>query len=109
MAKKPEIIYDGECIFCNESISWLRKHDHKGQLSYQTLLPGATCVKLRDEEGTWEASTAVLRALRYLGGVWSFLASVLMLIPRSIRDGIYRIIARHRHRLPHYWFWSNSK
>jgi predicted DCC family thiol-disulfide oxidoreductase YuxK len=44
-------------------------------------------------------SAAVLRAARYLGGAWRVLGVLGSLIPRPIRDGVYRQIARHRHRI----------
>ena len=99
MEKQIEINYDGECAFCNYSISWLRRHDCQNRFSYKTLPPGASRVILHDGEGTWKASTAALRTLVHLGGVWGVIARVLIVIPRPIRDTIYRLIARHRHRL----------
>ncbi|MCY4001337.1 MAG: DCC1-like thiol-disulfide oxidoreductase family protein [Bacteroidetes bacterium] len=99
MSKKIEINYDGECAFCASSIRWLRQHDHGNQLSYKTLPKGASCVKLEDEDGTWEASTAALRAVGHLGGKWRVISRILMLIPRQVRDALYRLIAKHRHSL----------
>ena len=97
MAKQAEIGYDGECTFCIHSVNWIRRHDRHCRLSYKALPSGATCVTLQDESGDWNASTAVLRALRHLGGVWRVIAGMLMIVPRPIRDAVYRIIARHRH------------
>ncbi len=47
----------------------------------------------------WVRSDAVLRAGRYLGGLWAGLALIGALVPRVIRDQLYRWVARHRHRL----------
>ena len=44
-------------------------------------------------------STAALRVLRYLGGVWRALGVLGAIVPRFIRDAVYDLIARHRHRL----------
>ena len=44
-------------------------------------------------------STAVLRILRGLGGAWQLLY-VGMLLPRALRDALYRFVARHRYQ----WF-----
>lgn len=44
-------------------------------------------------------SDAALAALRYLGGGWALLARVFRLVPRAVRDGVYRWVARNRHRL----------
>jgi len=99
MSQKIEINYDGECAFCTSSIRWLRQHDHEHQISYKTLPKGASSVIVRDEEGTWKASTAALRVLGHLGGKWKVISRVLMVIPRPIRDACYRIIARNRQHL----------
>ena len=44
-------------------------------------------------------SGAILRVLLRLGGVWR-LAAVGHLVPRPLRDGLYRWVARNRYR----WF-----
>lgn len=97
MKEKAEIGYDSGCIFCTHSINWLRRHDRHGRLSYKALPSGASCVTLQDKSGDWKASTAALRALGHLGGMWSVSSKVLLMIPRPIRDRLYCIIARHRH------------
>ena len=99
MSRKIEINYDDQCVFCQRSINWLRKRDRRSRFSYEALPPGASCVTLRDEAGTWQASTAALRALSYLGGGWRIIANALLIIPRPIRDAVYRVIARNRRRL----------
>ncbi len=47
----------------------------------------------------YEQSSAVLLALSRLGGPWR-LTAVLFIIPRPLRDLVYRIVARNRYR----WF-----
>lgn len=44
-------------------------------------------------------SDAVIAAARYLGGAWAALGAGLALMPRPVRDGLYRLVASHRHRL----------
>ncbi len=97
MDKKAELRYDGTCEFCNHSVNWLRRHDHHNRLSFEKLPPNASCVTLSDIEGDWEASTAALRALKHLEGLWGIVAQVLMIFPRPFRDAVYRMIARRRH------------
>lgn len=97
MAKKIELGYDGECEFCNYSINWLRRHDRHDRLSFKKLPPDSSCVTLSDEKGIWKASTAALRALKHLGGPWRMVAQLLMIIPRPLRDAVYRMIAKRRH------------
>ena len=96
MSRKIEIKYDDQCVFCQSSVNWLRKRDSRGRFSYAALPPGASCVTLRDEAGTSQASTAALRALLHLGVGWRITAHALLIIPRPIRDAVYRVIARNR-------------
>lgn len=49
-------------------------------------------------EAVAERSEAALRVARYLGGWW-ILTLAARLIPRPIRDALYDLIARHRHKL----------
>lgn len=44
-------------------------------------------------------SDAVLEAGRYLGGAWGALAGLFGLVPRGIRDRLYDLFARNRHRV----------
>ncbi|MCY4170084.1 MAG: DCC1-like thiol-disulfide oxidoreductase family protein [Bacteroidetes bacterium] len=96
MEKKVEICYDGNCRFCESSMQWLRRNDQHDQFNYTTLPKGASHVILKDEEGTWKASTAALRAMGHVGGIWKILSKIFLMIPRPIRDGMYYIIARYR-------------
>jgi predicted DCC family thiol-disulfide oxidoreductase YuxK len=43
-------------------------------------------------------SAAALRIAGYLGGWWSLLVA-FWIIPRPVRDWMYNVIARHRHKL----------
>ena len=43
-------------------------------------------------------SAAGMRIAAYMGGVWR-LAAIGWAVPRPIRDAVYDLIARHRHRL----------
>ncbi|MHC5114911.1 MAG: thiol-disulfide oxidoreductase DCC family protein, partial [Planctomycetota bacterium] len=52
-----------------------------------------------ERERVYERSSAVLRAMRDIGGIWRLL-SILRLIPRPIRDRAYDWIAQRRYR----WF-----
>ena len=56
-------------------------------------------VVLIDGDKVHLRSTAVLRALAALGGVWRGVL-LLLIIPRPLRDTIYTFIARRRYR----WF-----
>ena len=53
---------------------------------------------LIDGQGTWLRSDAVLRIAAGLGAPWSA-ARVFFLVPRVVRDAVYRVVAAIRHRL----------
>ena len=52
-----------------------------------------------ENDRRYEQSSAVLLALRRLGGVWRLIV-LLYVFPRPMRDFVYRIVARNRYR----WF-----
>ena len=56
-------------------------------------------VALWDKDGVHVESDAALRAIACLGGFWR-LARLFLVLPRVIRNGVYRFIARNRIR----WF-----
>ena len=54
-------------------------------------------MKLLDETGLHDASTAALLSVVHTGK-YAGLARLGLLVPRPIRDGVYGWIARNRHR-----------
>jgi predicted DCC family thiol-disulfide oxidoreductase YuxK len=109
----PVVFYDGDCGLCDRSVKGLIKLDKARRLRYATL-QGETAtrlmgepqgpaegwaIKLLDDQGLHDGSTAALRAASHAGGV-GVIAKVLLFVPRFIRDGVYRWIARNRYR----WF-----
>jgi predicted DCC family thiol-disulfide oxidoreductase YuxK len=108
----PVIIFDGDCLFCQRSVRFIHRHDRANayrfaarQTPVGTRLLGDVGVGLApnsmvliDDEGIWLRSDAVLRIAGRLGAPWS-VARILLAVPRPLRDGVYRIVARVRHRL----------
>ena len=109
---KPIVFFDGECVMCNQFVDILLKIDQIGTILIAPL-QGQTAEKLLpplpNNRGEWsifyidngeisEQSDAFLNICLRLGGIWSIL-SLFKIIPRFIRDAIYRIIARNRYRL----------
>ena len=75
----------------------------QGQTAQQVLPPLPTdredwSIYYQDETDLYQQSNAFLQICKRLGGVWSVF-SVIGVMPLSIRDRIYRIIARNRYRL----------
>ncbi|HWH03346.1 MAG TPA: DCC1-like thiol-disulfide oxidoreductase family protein [Gemmatimonadales bacterium] len=110
----PLLLYDGACGFCARSVQFLLRHESRRKDLRFASLQGLTGQRLMNGQGgragadsvvwcegdrVWVRSDAVIRAGRYLGGPWAALALIGALVPRAIRDVLYRWIANHRHRL----------
>ena len=114
------LLYDGTCGFCAESVQFVLRHDRRRRTLRFSSLQGPTALDIRARhpeldvvdsviwfepgdnahpETLLTKSSAVLRVLRYLGGVWRPLGVVAAIVPRAVRDAVYDLVARHRHRL----------
>lgn len=105
------VFFDGYCSLCNALVDWLIRIDKTNQLKFASLqgetaanLLGQrneaidldTVVYLRDKDRS-EQSTAVLNILSDVGGIWS-LARIFLIVPKALRDIIYRLVAKNRYR-----------
>ena len=115
----PIVLYDGVCGLCNRSVQFLLKHDKRRHFRFASLqsdfavkvlgrhgldpkdLDTVHVVENYDQpdERVLQRSDAVLRAGRELGGIWGASASVARIIPRPIRDVVYRFVATNRYRM----------
>lgn len=109
---RPIVLFDGLCTVCDGSVQAILKRDSAGVFRFASLqgrfgqealkrtgLPAdelQTMILLEDG-GTHLRSTAVLRVLHRLGGIWSVFY-ILRFIPVGIRDAAYRLFAKNRHR-----------
>ncbi|WP_017114897.1 DCC1-like thiol-disulfide oxidoreductase family protein, partial [Xanthomonas vasicola] len=108
------IVFDGVCLLCNSWVKFLLRHDQRARYRFAAMQGQAGRALLRqhgldpddplsfllvDATGAWTDSDAIVRVLAGLGGFWR-LAGVLRVVPRSVRDIGYRLIARNRYR----WF-----
>lgn len=105
------LLYDGECGFCSRGVLFAFERDPRGRIHYASLQSGVgrelaskhrlphdvTTVVLIDEKGAHVGSTAVLRTARLLRWPWSW-ACAAIVVPRPLRDAMYRWIAKHRHK-----------
>ncbi|MCH2101793.1 MAG: thiol-disulfide oxidoreductase DCC family protein [Planctomycetes bacterium] len=116
--RPPLLLFDGVCNLCHRAVRWVLKRDRQKLFRFASLQsragklaiketghhgPTPDSVVVIDQGKIYERSDAALRIARLLGFPWAlFLA--LWVIPRPIRDAIYRWIARHRYR----WFGKKS-
>lgn len=108
------VFFDGVCNLCNGFIDFLITRDHHKQLYYCSLqtdkakeILGANAIEISaDSLSTiyfysdgqiMQKSTAILKMLKKLSGGYRIMASVLLVIPRPVRDFMYMRIANNRY------------
>ena len=108
----PIIFFDGVCVMCNGFVDLVLRVDRRGVFRFAPLQgetarallppqpsdPTVWSLLYLDERGLHEQSDASLEVYRRLGGWWSVLA-LLRVVPRVIRDPLYRMLASNRYRL----------
>lgn len=114
-AQRPIVFFDGDCMFCNQSVQTLLGLDDNEQLDFAPL-QGKTAARLLpeslrhpDQLGTmvyrlpngalFTRSSAALAILSTLGGPYKIASAAGRLLPRALRDAAYDLVARNRHRL----------
>jgi predicted DCC family thiol-disulfide oxidoreductase YuxK len=115
LTDSPVLLFDGDCGFCSRSVAWVLRHERCGDLRFASIgsSTGAMLLAQCDEpvdpetSGTmvliegkrvFVRSDAALRVAARLRWPWRW-ASAAIVVPRFLRDGAYRIVARHRRRL----------
>lgn len=111
---RPLVLFDGVCSLCNGAVDFIIRHDRRGDIAFASLQsdvgreamvgtghdPDALdTMVLVDGDGFWTRSDAALRIAGHMGGAWR-LALALRIVPRFVRDAVYRVVARNRYR----WF-----
>jgi predicted DCC family thiol-disulfide oxidoreductase YuxK len=116
----PILLYDGTCGFCARSVQFVLRHERARRTLRFARLEGPVGAALRaqhpelasldsliwyepakggaPERILWQ-SRGVIRVAHYIGGLWSVLASLGSIVPRTLLDAAYAWIARHRHQL----------
>lgn len=109
-----EVWFDGSCGLCRASVAWLRRRDAAGRLTFRDSTSPeaaghapvsapqlATAIWVRRGDGTLAGGFEAIRALLGVLPRWRGLAALLGLPPfRWLGPPVYRLVARHRHRLP---------
>jgi len=107
------ILFDGVCNLCNGFVQFVLKRDKKKKFLFASLqstygtglsnyfnlsttLP--TTIALYSGQKIFTESDAVIKITSSLRGIWK-ITIVLLIIPRFIRNPIYRLLARNRYKL----------
>ncbi len=111
---KSILFFDGVCNLCNGFVQWMIKRDPDGKFHFASLqsefaqsflkaheqdLTSLKTVMLFHQGQLYIESDVSLEVAYHLGFPWKILYPI-KLIPRIIRDNIYRWIASNRYR----WF-----
>lgn len=112
------LVYDGDCGFCTRAVQFVLTRDtRRGTLRFAARDGEAgRGVRVRHphlekvESLLWVEtvdgrevvsfySDAVLATATYLGGIYALLGGLGRLVPRFLRDPVYRLVARVRKRI----------
>jgi predicted DCC family thiol-disulfide oxidoreductase YuxK len=109
----PIIVFDALCVLCSANARFVLRYDRSGRFRLASM-QGAVGSALYRQFGIDPAnpeslivvegdavlrdSNAVLAIWAGLGRPWSLLGA-FRIVPRSLRDPVYRWIARYRYRL----------
>ena len=112
------ILYDGVCGLCNRLVQFVLKRDQRDHFRFASLQSdmASTTLQRHDRdprdldtvyvvvdygqpaERLLARSDAILFLLDRLGGVWK-LAALGKVVPRILRDGVYKLVATNRYRV----------
>jgi predicted DCC family thiol-disulfide oxidoreductase YuxK len=113
MSSEAIIVFDGVCHLCSAWVRFLLRFDRRGTYKFASMQSESgrrlmaeqeidpddpsTFLLLRDGVAQTDSS-AVISVLTGLGGLWKIFGA-LCIVPRVLRDPVYRWIARNRYRL----------
>ena len=113
MADHPVIVFDAQCVLCSANAQFVLKHDRRDHFRLASMQGevGAALFRrfgidpadpetiiLVDGDSVQLNSDAILAIYAGLGWPWRA-AAALRLVPRFLRDPVYRWVARNRYRL----------
>jgi predicted DCC family thiol-disulfide oxidoreductase YuxK len=113
------LLFDGVCGLCIRAVQSILERDPEGRVHFASIqsdlgrqlyreqgfdAENPTSMVLLTPRGAFAHSDAAIEMARILGGRSRWLA-LLKIIPRPIRDLVYRFIARHRYQ----WFGKRDQ
>lgn len=113
------ILFDGVCNLCNGFVQFVIKRDPHARFKFAALQSDAAVELLLTHQidpkelssvifivnkTVYTQSDAALKIAQNLGSAWPLAAS-LLIIPKFIRNAVYRFIAKNRYR----WFGKTDQ
>jgi len=113
------IIFDGVCNLCNGAVNFIIDRDTSANFQFAPMQSASATkilatlnlsrnnfdsIILIENGKFYIKSTAALRICKKLGALWPLLY-IFILIPRTIRDYFYDIVAKNRYQ----WFGKREK
>jgi len=107
------VLYDGSCGFCNRSVQFILKNETSNEIHFaaiesetaKTLFnslkiasPDLNTFYFYTNGQLYERSRAALEVSKFLKRPYRFI-QLFGWIPKFMRDAVYRLIAKNRHRL----------
>jgi len=108
------IVFDGVCVLCSHWVDFVLGRDRHARYKFAAMQTASgrdlliqhgidpddplSFLLLEGKQGYMDTD-AIVRILRSFGSGWKFVALLVAVVPRFIRDPLYRWIARHRYRM----------
>jgi predicted DCC family thiol-disulfide oxidoreductase YuxK len=108
------IVFDGVCVLCSRWVGFVLRRDRQGQYKFAAMQTPSgrnlliahgidpddpLSFLLLEGAAGYTDTDAIIRILRGFGRGWKLLALLVSIVPRFIRDPLYRWGARHRYQL----------
>lgn len=109
----PLYLYDGQCVLCSRAVQYVLKYEPRSDMQFVAIQskPGRKLAQDHkidpDNPETFlllingqalKSSDALIALIRYAGGPARWLL-IIRILPRPVRDFIYRRIAKNRYRI----------
>ena len=107
------LFYDGDCGFCNRSVSFVLKKDKNKKIFFAKLesdftkkifnknnwnFPDMSTLYFIDNGVVFKKSSAILRICCYLKMPYNFLF-IFKIIPKFLRDYMYDFVSKRRNKI----------
>jgi predicted DCC family thiol-disulfide oxidoreductase YuxK len=112
--KEGIVLFDGVCNLCNAAVQFIIKRDPGGRIKFASLQSdaGQSLLEANDlstnqfhsiiflkGDVIYQESDAVLQIARELNSPLAWLSSAAAVIPRPVRNWIYRWVSRNRYKV----------